>query len=109
MYRSPPNTSEYKDSFYNLIGSNNNGNYRGISAHRETNKVNPVNNLDFVKKRRHYEIYNKFTDIPEDVRENPQFYVTQSHDNKFHIYDLGEIERKLQRAGLTSGKSQAAF
>lgn len=107
-YKSPPVKSEYKESFYNLYGNQSNLSgsytYRGVSA-SERSKVFPVHELDFVKKRRHYEIYNKFTDIPEDVRNNPNFYITQSNDQKYHIYDLLEIERKMQRAGLTTSAS----
>lgn len=107
-YKAPPVVSEYKESFFNLYGnSRRQGNMMSQSAvvnttTREQSKLFPVQELDFVKYRRHNEIYNSPQTIADDVLTNPRFYVTESRDHKYHIYDLMELERKAQKAGISN-------
>lgn len=106
-WKPPAPVSEYKESFFNLYGDRKMQHIGAMitqepshSTTREQSKLYPLHNLDFIRNRRHHEIYDGYQAISEDVVANPRFYITKCQNNKFHIYDLMEIEKKKQKMAM---------
>lgn len=108
-YKSPPVMSEYKESFHDLMGSTrrnlSSATLGQSSVLKENSKLFPIQDLDFVKNKRHFEIFNDPSGMTADVLSNPRFYVTESKDHKYHVYDLMDLEKKAQRAGISSARN----
>lgn len=60
----------------------------------------PVNDPLTIKHRYHPAVFKNYNEIPEEVKHSNRFYVSKNWDGKFHVYDIGENEARINPKGL---------
>lgn len=54
----------------------------------------PINDPNHVKHRYHPAVFERYEDIPEEVRSSKRYYISKDWSKKFHVYDMGYSEER---------------